>query len=146
MTTIAWDGATLAADSQETEGGVIATLACKKIYAIGHEIVAPAGISNDVQEFVRLYPDDLEEFSPKEYFEVVILRGDGLYEAFAESESPLSTPTKVRYPYAWGTGAPWAIAALDHGKDAKEAVEYAATRDIFTGGPVQHYSLDADAV
>ncbi len=35
-----------------------------------------------------------------------------------------------------GSGGMWAFAAMDFGKSAKDAVKYAMTRDIYTGGKV----------
>jgi ATP-dependent protease HslVU (ClpYQ) peptidase subunit len=40
-----------------------------------------------------------------------------------------------------GSGSSFALAALDFGKSAKEAVEYAATRDCYTGGKVSVYDI-----
>jgi hypothetical protein len=34
------------------------------------------------------------------------------------------------------------LAALDFGKTAKEAVEYAMTRDVYSGGKVHVYDID----
>lgn len=42
---------------------------------------------------------------------------------------------------ALGTGQHFALAALDLGKTAKQAVEYAMTRDIYSGGKVVQYDL-----
>jgi len=41
-----------------------------------------------------------------------------------------------------GSGGQYAISALDHGKTVKEAVEYAATKDCFTGGKVHVYDIE----
>lgn len=41
----------------------------------------------------------------------------------------------------YGTGAPYALSAMDMGKTAKQAVEYAMTRDIYTGGKVTTYNI-----
>ena len=38
--------------------------------------------------------------------------------------------------YAIGSGAEFAMSAMDFGMTAKEAVEYTMTRDIYTGGEV----------
>lgn len=40
-----------------------------------------------------------------------------------------------------GSGCEFALAALDFGKTAKEAVEYAMTRDCYTGGKVRVFDL-----
>lgn len=45
-----------------------------------------------------------------------------------------------------GSGAYWAESALDFGKTAKEAVEYAATKDCYTGGKVRVFNLDGEEV
>lgn len=42
---------------------------------------------------------------------------------------------------AIGSGERFAISAMDHGKSAKEAVEYAMKRDVFTGGVVKVYQV-----
>ena len=41
-----------------------------------------------------------------------------------------------------GSGCEFAIAALDMGKTAKEAVEYAMTRDFYSGGKVHVYDIE----
>jgi ATP-dependent protease HslVU (ClpYQ) peptidase subunit len=40
-----------------------------------------------------------------------------------------------------GSGFKFAISAMDHGKSAKDAVKYAATRDIYTGGKIHVYDI-----
>lgn len=42
-----------------------------------------------------------------------------------------------------GSGECFALAAMDFGKTAAEAVEYAKTRDPFTGGKVNVFSVDS---
>lgn len=43
-------------------------------------------------------------------------------------------------PYhCYGSGSAFAMAALDHGKSPAEAIEYAMTRDLYTGGTVHCY-------
>lgn len=43
---------------------------------------------------------------------------------------------------AVGSGGNWALSSLDHGKSAKEAVEYAITKDIYSGGKVHVYDIE----
>ena len=45
--------------------------------------------------------------------------------------------------YAIGSGADFALAAMDLGKTAKEAVEYAMTRDVYTGGKVVVFNVES---
>ena len=41
-----------------------------------------------------------------------------------------------------GSGGVYAVSALDYGATAKEAVEYAITRDCFSGGKVHVYDIE----
>ncbi|HHZ96320.1 MAG TPA: hypothetical protein EYN67_12385 [Flavobacteriales bacterium] len=41
-----------------------------------------------------------------------------------------------------GSGGSYAISALDHGATLKEAIEYAMTRDLYTGGKVHVYDIE----
>lgn len=43
--------------------------------------------------------------------------------------------------FAFGSGCDFALAAMDFGKSAKEAVKYAMTRDIYTGGRVRVFKV-----
>jgi len=45
--------------------------------------------------------------------------------------------SEYKYNKTMGSGSDFALSAMDFGKSAKEAVEYAMTRDIYTGGNVQ---------
>lgn len=53
---------------------------------------------------------------------------------------------KVNHNCSIGSGYRFALAALDHGKSAKEAVEYAATRDIYTGGKITVYDIESGEI
>lgn len=70
--------------------------------------------------------------------EMIIAGPDGVYEMF---DRLVRMP--VTGPVAYGTGWKWALAAIDHGRNAVEAVKYAATRDHDTGGDVQSVTLPA---
>ena len=41
-----------------------------------------------------------------------------------------------------GSGELLALSALDHGKTAKGSIEYAMTRDMFTGGDIHVYDIE----
>ena len=43
--------------------------------------------------------------------------------------------------WSFGSGGDAALAAMDLGHTAKEAVKFAATRDLYTGGAIQSYKL-----
>ena len=52
-----------------------------------------------------------------------------------------NNPVPVTAPFAIGTGMDLAIAYMDAGHTAKEAVQYATTKDIFSGGEVLSYQV-----
>lgn len=61
---------------------------------------------------------------------------------FGVLEGKRAQSIKTEFNDAIGSGAWWALAALDHGKTAKQAVEYAKTRDCYTGGKVHVFDID----
>ncbi len=48
---------------------------------------------------------------------------------------------KLEHNEAMGSGWEWAIAAMDFGKSASDAVEYAKTRDSASGGKVNVFDI-----
>ena len=50
--------------------------------------------------------------------------------------------TTCEYSEAVGSGYKWAIAAMDFGCGSKDAVRYAAKRDVYTGGRISTYKVD----
>lgn len=48
----------------------------------------------------------------------------------------------VYFNLAMGSGYQWAMAAMDFDRSAKGAVEYAKTRDYYTGGQVHVFSVE----
>ena len=49
---------------------------------------------------------------------------------------------KIEYSISKGSGSDFALALIDMGKSAKESIEYAMTRDIYTGGKVHVYDIE----
>jgi len=47
---------------------------------------------------------------------------------------------KIDHDCAYGSGGDFALASMDHGKTALEAVEYACTRDIYSGGELRVFN------
>ena len=66
--------------------------------------------------------------------------GDRLWIALINNKVCEHYP--VEHNRAIGSGNRFALAAMDFGKTAKEAVEYAACRDVYTGGKVESFRLD----
>lgn len=145
MTTIAWDGKTLAVDSRITIGRDIYQDKGQKLFLnVGiFGAVAFTGEPDKALDYVEKtlrtlrHPkylwgeDESDNFGCigvlKETGECWFLNGDTTYT--------------VPSPWAYGTGADFAIAAMDHGDTAVEAVKYAATRDTRTNSRVRKYKV-----
>jgi len=48
------------------------------------------------------------------------------------------------YNHSLGSGADYALCSLDFGKTAKEAVEYAMTKDCYSGGEIHVYDIEKE--
>lgn len=156
MTTIAWDGCTLAADSRATEeDGSAKTDRFTKLYRIqskvdpvcGEVLLAAAGCEFAGELFKRWLerggePDlvargvveDPQEGSP---LDALVIHASGAYTA-----NHLGCLIKVRDKFwAHGTGRQGALVAMDMGADAAEAVRRARKWDANTGGRVVSMTL-----
>jgi hypothetical protein len=153
VTTIAFDGKTIAADSRETHGsddGGSLKMVCAKLFRkrVGegrkaHDvIIATAGESSPGMLFVDWYGSGRE--IPKMLqlaiadFVCLVLTPTGLYEADGYCHLVKRDDTQ----YAIGSGAKEALAAMYCGKSAAEAVRIAARIDPYTGGRIVSMSLD----
>lgn len=143
MTTIAWDGSTLAADRQLTAGNLVWGKGVNKILRNVGPFDALAGCGN---------LGEMETYLP------CIYRSESL-SALRQEELPPSNVEfigiikgvcynidycgicKAPNNCAAGSGEHLAIAAMDFGKTALEAVQYAATRDIYTGNAATTYKV-----
>jgi 20S proteasome alpha/beta subunit len=67
---------------------------------------------------------------------VVVMDRKGAARELSVDENGVWGWLNARLPAAWGSGAKFATAALDLGLGAKEAVEAACKRDVFSGGGV----------
>lgn len=137
MTTIAWDGKTLAADKQATCAGSKFRVA-NKIEAIPGGYIACAGKISQIYHFLRWYRGGRKGKTPEleEFCAIAIVRGNVvLWDG--DSEVPCRPDEKL----AEGSGWKWALAAMDFGKTAVEAVQYASTRDNGTGCGVDYVTI-----
>lgn len=138
MTTFAWDGISIAADTQVTSDEAIDGYA-KKLWHIsdhkGGGAITGAGKLSELEAFKNWYldnkPDSFESLRLGDHFEAVVFSKGNLV-SYDHRMNTRTLPGR----YAGGSGWKWAQAALDHGKSAKEAVEYAATKCLYTGGEI----------
>ena len=144
MTTIAFDGGIIAADSRAVSGGLISNDRVEKIIVKGEVVFAIAGTfcmfrplinwfvaggdiatvptggseDNDCTSFIAYSGGRCLQYNPK-----------------------LPYPDIIHPPFAWGTGREVALGAMLAGKSAVEAVKIAATLDPGTGGAIRFVNL-----
>ena len=136
MTTIAWDGKTLAADRMACIGNTKNTC-ISKIHTLKEGGYAAAAGHAGAGALVFQWLDkgamaDDYPLSDPELCTVIVITKDGQILQFDGS-----APVKLEAPfYAIGSGRDFALAAMHLGKSAKEAVEISSELDQSTGNGV----------
>ncbi|QKJ17308.1 hypothetical protein [Yersinia kristensenii] len=156
MTTIAWDGKTLAADGQSTSGDLICSLKEQKIYypaggvewRVNDEKVLAIGAAGDcgaefeLQEKLANGITYATEFSPAFGFSAIAICGPNRAYLISSKEDSAKISLCIQVdPYALGSGATVAITAIHLGESAIEAVNTAIEMDVYSGGRVQWFSV-----
>jgi len=140
MTTVAWDGKTIAADGQRTHGGdcVVPGDVHNKLHVLkSGSVFAGAG---DVGEILMVAdwldagckPGDRPKLS-NDGFGGLIAHPRGRCEKIDSNLRPM--PVNSRF-MAVGSGESFALTAMYLGKTAEEAVRVASKFDVFTNGNV----------
>lgn len=130
MTTIAFDGKTLAADTR-AHGSII--LKVRKVHRLSDGSMF--GAAGSCQEILAVLawlnggdkPSDLDNFEA-----LIITRAGAQRLGERLMRAPVLEPF-----YAIGSGSHFAIAAMALGKNAIDAVRLAARFDIYTGGAIE---------
>ncbi|WP_274371516.1 hypothetical protein [Morganella morganii] len=156
MTTIAWDGKTLAADSQAQQADVICSTSEVKIYqpkpgerwSIYGETVFAFGQSGDCGadvEIQKILSGNLtyeSQFVPSFSFSALAVVSENrayiICKDKGEEKAAISLQTE---PYAVGSGGIIARVAMHCGKSAVYAVKTAIEMDIYSGGDVHIFTI-----
>lgn len=140
MTTVAFDGISLAADSLHTWNGC-RDLHEPKAWRVRGLIVAGAGPTSLILRFRQWVAEGMEDESPlfdEEDGAGLVIPPTGPGACFGSKGA-----WPVRGPYAIGSGEPFARAAMACGKTAEQAVRIAAQFDTSTGGLITVLHLRA---
>lgn len=136
MTTIAYDGKSLAADSQCTTGG-LKCRAVKIVKSPSGFLAAGTGDLNSILPWLRwvrrgLRPEEQpESLNSKSTIVIVDPRG----RAHTFEGAAVRTPLLEKF-WAFGSGAELALGAMAMGADARTAVKVACKFDVYTSGRV----------
>lgn len=128
MTTIAYDGESIAVDQRLVLGNQIASENFDKSITIDGITYFVSGVWSDVCYLPPVHRGPTEAdidgffYDPNRDRVMNFITQDGMW--FVQEAMPKS---------AVGSGGDYAVAAMRLGKDAKEAVEFASTLDIYTG-------------
>lgn len=140
MTTVIYDHKRkqVAIDSRYTRGDVIDTDKGNKVRKDSRGIWLFSGHQADFEDLMALKRNEKVEVRPECG---AILIKNGCAFVVDTDEDGFCIVAKLNDSFAMGSGYKFAIAALDLGKTAKEAVNYAKTRDIYTGGRVRVFDV-----
>ena len=136
MTTVAWDGRTLAADRQVTYGNTRA--AGRKLFDCAEYIYAASGTAFEAELIARWLRDGARPSSRVRLEDdeghrcgIVVQKADG--RAFVAQGRTVVLVGHREAPLACGSGCDFALAAMAMGKSAVQAVRFAERFDIYTG-------------
>ena len=133
MSTIAWDGLTLAGDRQATWGNT--PVRTTKVTRIKHKarwyLVGWVGCESGGLKFVAHFTQHGMGQRPalKDNTEVIVVSRAGIWvESEADTSNIMEEPK-----WAFGSGGAFALGAMHAGATAKQAVEIASKLDVYTG-------------
>ncbi|EGQ8054290.1 proteasome subunit beta [Vibrio alginolyticus] len=133
MTTICYSHkeGVIACDSRRVQDSTIITDNANKTYEKGDTVFVLAGVTSDIQKLINDYPD----LKGKYEVEGFMVKSGIVYSCNWETKP--HEIVRTENDEALGSGYQHALTALDFGCSAKEAIEAAAKRDIFTGGKIR---------
>lgn len=140
MTTIAYKDGLIAYDSRRTQGSVIAHDDFDKLIESRGVRFFLTGSVCDFKSFIECYfgASGASDISAGGF----VVDGDELIEVGYCSDTGIWKLTMDKSVHAAaGSGAAYALTAMDMGASAEKAVEMAIKRDIYSGGAVRVYSL-----
>lgn len=149
MTTIIATKTKILSDGKVSVNNRVDQLDCKKIRKIGDYLVGGAGRLSSVLTFFSWFEQNLrcqaaqesiaglliqsDPDKEDEEFLAIVVHPDGKIFVHEGNDPSRAVPAGTDY-YAIGSGADFALAALDAGATPEEAMEVAKMRDVFSGG------------
>jgi len=145
MTTIAYHhkDKQIAVDSLVTQGGRVTTDKFNKIITNELGVWVICGVTCDYERFVTLKPLDVIDVQLE--VSAILIRDKKAFSVYQNKDCHYCED-ELTYDDTHGSGADFATSAMDFGKSAKEAVEYAMTRDVYTGGKIQVFDVETGNV
>jgi hypothetical protein len=150
LTSICWDGETLATDSRETAGTHLITNNCKKLYNLdlpcyyeGDRLLACGlgGRSSDTDKILHyFYSDTFPNLEFVDHDAIGIIVGMGAVYLL-DAGCPFLIKYNRSQKLAEGSGAPFARSAMMMGLSAVDAIKHAIKLDMASGGKIKSIKL-----
>jgi len=140
MTTIAYhhEDQQIAYESRSTRGDVIISdKAAKRIDKDGVSFFMCGSVA-DYDLLLSIYFGGKETLVPE--CNAYAISDEGCFRIGVSNDGEFWRQ-KLEHNEAMGSGWQWAISAMDFGKSAGDAVEYAKTRDSMSGGEVHVFQI-----
>lgn len=139
MTTIAYHhkDKQVAVDSRAVSGSIIRSDNCNKVIKRGKRIYFMIGEAPDHERFVN----EAEQGKGTDELECSGLMIDNGKLFQVNQTEHRYVFDEIKESMATGSGGNFAMAAMDFGQTAKQAVQYAAKRDIYTGGRIRVFNV-----
>ncbi|OWQ36506.1 proteasome subunit beta [Pseudomonas sp. DrBHI1] len=141
MTTIAYKDGVIAYDSRQTRDGCIVSDDCKKLTVVDGVSFFLSGAVCDEKALIAAYfgtPSPV----PVECSGYAVDGGRLLMVGHDDKTGIWRQDLDPANPDAIGKGSAYALAAMDMGASAEEAVRAAMKRDIYTGGKVVTFRVE----
>ncbi|KWS07470.1 hypothetical protein [Pseudomonas syringae] len=140
MTTIAYKDGVIAHDTRQTRNGTIVSDDCAKCQVVDGVSFFLSGAVCDEKALIAAYFGTPSP-SPVECSGYAADGGNLLMVGYDEKTGIWKQPLDPANPDAIGSGSAFALAAMDMGASAEEAVRAAMKRDIYTGGKVRTFQV-----
>ena len=142
MTVIVYDheNKTIAFDSRMTCDGMIVTDEYQKQITTEGNVYFGSGMVHEIRSVIEAY-ENKTAFDGEVSCDIICTSiADGGAGSLHVNGGKVIHEI-LDFDYAIGSGADWAIAALDFGQSAKGAAEYACTKNVYCGGEIKEYEL-----
>jgi len=142
MTTIAYNhkDKEIAVDSRYTRGDTISNNNGVKYRKVNGVTFVIAGNTMYYDDIINCYFGN-EECAKGVNVSALVIDNGVAYECAFDQDGGF-WKDKLTENTTHGCGSVWATAAMDFGCSAKDAVKYAMTRDIYTGGKVHVFKVE----
>lgn len=141
MTTIVYDhkNKQIAVDSRITSHGLMKCDTYNKTLKNDIGLWFVCGTAADIPYLCKLKHNDLVDPIPD--CSAFLIKDGKCYDVYVNKDGYCEY-FEMTFSDSKGSGGELALAAMDFGKSAKESVEYAITRDVYSGGDVQVYDIE----